>query len=338
MRHTRRDNRFFRRAELPRLASAIILLTLVCALMYRSRDPHMWAWLTTDGSSDSSGSEKNGQPSNAATDPVTSLPTGPQTPDPINENTEPREDEQGEAERLKGLLEVVTDGTLWLHKREMPAYWQILTKVRKRTLESLQSEARSGVKFNDLFSSPRAHRGQLVKIDLNVRRVIKAPVEKDNSAGIEQLYELWGPSDETKAWPFVAVTPDLPPGMPVAENVEERVTVVGYFFKLQGYQAAASKPNSRPLVAPLLIGKIVWHGQPPRQAAESGWFDHLFVAGLVLAGVLLGARILFALRPGKKTPKRENTDKSENLRDWFRDSQIAKDNPSSAEPGDRPVA
>ena len=32
--------------------------------------------------------------------------------------------------------------------------------------------------------------------------------------------------------------------------------VYGYFFKLQGYQPADSKPNARPLVAPMIIGRV----------------------------------------------------------------------------------
>ena len=72
----------------------------------------------------------------------------------------------------------------------------------------------------------------------------------------KKLYELWGVPTELDGWWYVVVTPELPPGFPVGKNVEVTTTVYGYFFKLQGYQQFDAKPDARPQLAPMIIGRV----------------------------------------------------------------------------------
>lgn len=51
---------------------------------------------------------------------------------------------------------------------------------------------------------------------------------------------------------------NCPKGCPPGEAIKERATLVGYFYKLQGYLEAKAKPRSAPLKAPLLIGLLAW--------------------------------------------------------------------------------
>jgi hypothetical protein len=67
--------------------------------------------------------------------------------------------------------------------------------------------------------------------------------------------------------------------------LEERATFYGYFLKLQGYYRAGAKPDERPLAAPLLIGRVVWHSAAAAQAQGESFSQVFWVAisGAVLA-------------------------------------------------------
>ncbi len=100
-------------------------------------------------------------------------------------------------ERLAELLSLVTDNTTKINKREMPAYWTLVDKAKQGDLQQLKKESRVNPRFNEFYSNPAKRRGELVTITLNVRRVIPYPSQR-NKAGVKQLYELWGWTEEAK--------------------------------------------------------------------------------------------------------------------------------------------
>ena len=61
----------------------------------------------------------------------------------------------------------------------------------------------------------------------------------------------------------VVITPELPPGFPTGASVSQTATFHGYFFKLQGYFEAGAAPRSKPLQAPMFLGKLAWQPQAP---------------------------------------------------------------------------
>ena len=66
--------------------------------------------------------------------------------------------------------------------------------------------------------------------------------------------------------------------------------MVGYFFKMQGYQPGSAKPNDRATTAPLLIGRIKWlpAAIPRRKASDWKW-------GLGAVAVIIVVALAFGL-------------------------------------------
>ncbi len=115
-------------------------------------------------------------------------------------------------EKLEDLLSLVSDNSFRIHKREMPAYWELIRIANEKPMEELLAEARSNPRFHDFYTAPSKHRGELIQLALHVKRVIPYPVEVENRAGVKQLYELWGWTDEAKAWLYCCITSELPRG------------------------------------------------------------------------------------------------------------------------------
>ncbi len=61
-----------------------------------------------------------------------------------------------------------------------------------------------------------------------------------------------GMNEASSAQPTGRVVPDLPEGWPVADEVYESGTFVGYFLKWQWYQ-----PVGKPKYMPMFIGRII---------------------------------------------------------------------------------
>ncbi len=111
------------------------------------------------------------------------------------------------------------------------------------------------------------------------------------------LYEVWGWTEESRSWPYVGVVLDLPKGMPIGANVYEQVTLVGYFFKMQGYLEAGAKPRAAPLQAPLFVGRLIWRPAAKPQARSSDWSWGLFLlAGFVVFLIIRWGLLLWGGR------------------------------------------
>ncbi len=226
----------------------------------------------------------------------------------------PLSDDELERQRLKELLSVVVDGREIMAAREMPAYFHLLKKVRDESPESLKKRARFNPKFNDFYQYASKHRGEVVQVELNIRRIDRILWEEENVADLKEVYELWGWTKEAKAWLYVGITPELPEGMKVGE-VEERATLVGYFFKLQGYQAGDAKAGARPLLAPAIIGRIVWKPQAP--PPQEPWWMWAVVGGVIVVVLgFLAVRILGSRRP--RPLGKLSTDAPASAPDWLR--------------------
>ena len=72
--------------------------------------------------------------------------------------------------------------------------------------------------------------------------------------------------------------------MPIGPDVYETVTLVGYFFKMQGYMEAGAKPRAAPLQAPLFVGRLIWY----RDRNTSSHVKRIGLGGLfLLAGFVI---------------------------------------------------
>jgi hypothetical protein len=205
-----------------------------------------------------------------------------------------------EPEQREAALEefqAVTDKTTEIQPEEMAAYWRLLTWVAQQPFGELSKRSKSEFVLNDLMQEPEIHRGELLRLDLNVRRVLAYQVP-DNRLGVKQVYEVWGWTSESQAWPYVGVALELPPGFPIGPDVSERAIFCGYFFKLQGYLEAGADPRARPLAAPLLLGRLEARTQPPTPVVgqEGPWLIGL----AILAGLMFLTRIGWLISRRKK--------------------------------------
>jgi hypothetical protein len=250
----------------------LALLVGVGLLMYRTSDPAMWKFL---------------EPGTKHEVPLSTTTTNAVSP-PERTNDGPTDLDTEEAAAAIEESGAITDRGLSLQVEEMPLYWRIFGWVQHQSIAKLQKRAARDIPFNEFMQSPGPMRGQLVQLKLNVRRILKYDAP-ENPSGVQHVYEIWGWTDESQAWPYVVVVPELPAGMPVGEKVYERATFAGYFFKLQGYYAAGAGPNDKPLAAPLLIGRVDWPPSLAQAPSQPSYWPWIFVGGamLIIGGNLL---------------------------------------------------
>lgn len=202
---------------------------------------------------------------------------------------------------LQDQLGLIQDGALTLQKLEMPSYWRMMSVVKNASFEELQKSADSNVRFNELYSSAAKNRARLITMTVNIRRVTQYATEV-NPAGVDELFEVWGWSETSKAWLYVFVTPELPPGLNANSPVNQTAKFAGYFYKLQGYHPGAAKPNSKPQIAPLLIGKFELTKPTARvDAIRATRLEWIAGAAIVLIGVVAIMLRMFVFKV--KTPK-----------------------------------
>ncbi len=104
----------------------------------------------------------------------------------------------------------------------------------------------------------------LIRLDGKLLKVRKVPATKIlQEAGLESVYEGWlVPIDEHASKPVCVVFTDLPPGLELGVQPENRwCSFAGYFFKVMAYpgpQGDPKKPDAGGwLTAPLLLGRSI---------------------------------------------------------------------------------
>ena len=157
-----------------------------------------------------------------------------------------------EADAAKEQFQAVIDGTEKLEPQEMFAYNRVLSWVQNQTFAQMSRRAGKDVAFNKFYQSPDKYRGQLFEFELTAQ-LIRDLDEKYNG---DELYDVWGATEESGVWLYDGVVIDLPKGMPIGRDVYEKVTLVGYFFKMQGYQPAGAKAQCQAAESALVRGAV----------------------------------------------------------------------------------
>jgi hypothetical protein len=263
----------FHGAELPRMVTGLVMLAVIYQLIVWARSSDTWQWWVKEG--DKPVAAKQVRP--PAHKPPVKLPpaTGPTDEDP------------DQAETAREEFQAVTDGSLTLGPEEMEPYDRLVFWVKNQSLARLRQRARSDLLFTNFYDEADKYRGQLVTLQMNVRRILDAGKNREGT----QLYEVWGFTTESRDRLYVAIVVDLPKGMPIGPSVYEKARFTGYFFKLQGYHSSGARPGAVPDRSPLLIGRLEW--EPAAVAAPPLDNTQEWVVGLSLL-TLIGAA--FALR------------------------------------------
>ncbi|RLS59382.1 MAG: hypothetical protein DWH91_00285 [Planctomycetota bacterium] len=290
-----------------RTLSLLVSMAVIGALYSTAREASSWRWLEVQAE------EAGTAPAPPPAASAETIVAGPNDLDPA------------EFAKFMSLDELVSDRTQ-LRQREMIAYWQLVGWSRTQSQADLEKRAQSEPALTQLWAEPENYRGKLLRLRLNVRRVLKY-TPSENPLGVTVCYEAMGWTDESKSIPYTVVFTELPPGLPVGAKVESEVIFVGYFFKIMTYQTFDDKARGTPLlmgrlrsIAPQKAG-----GPPPATSRE------LAIVGM-LGAVLIGGVIL--LQRKKKRPVRPHSNAGVIDSQWV---PIAPTDPTSVGLLDEPV-
>ncbi|ADG68949.1 hypothetical protein Plim_3134 [Planctopirus limnophila DSM 3776] len=228
-----------------RTLSLVLLLFIVGLCVLRARQPGFWTWLAIDDSRQLVLTDHD-LPQNQFHTTVkahkASAETGPASQ--VINNTLP-----DEWSSFSNEAQPIEDRQA-LQQVDMPAYWRLMSWTKSESFLDLLQRANPQVLFVNLWEEPQVHRGQPVRLRLNVRRVLSYQAG-ENNLGITQLYEAWGWTTDSKSFPYVVVFPELPAGLPLGADVNAEVEFAGYFLKVMAYDAYETRRG-----APLLIGQL----------------------------------------------------------------------------------
>jgi hypothetical protein len=205
-------------------------------------------------------------------------------------------------------LEKVRDDTVF-READREAWFQIWMTLRSGEQQALMKSPVPLTSFSELHGQPRSFRGRLVRVRGTLHRLefVKAP---DNEYDIEGYWQGWLEPAGGPPSPIVVYFLRLPAAMPTGLSIDERVEVVGYFFKRWAY-AAKDAVRTAPLV----------------MAIEPSWkpkadvrplVDSIGTAALVTMAALVALTLLAVRLAGRSPPPAAApapTDLSESLAD-----------------------
>jgi hypothetical protein len=266
----RHPSSMFRGAERMRLITAVLMLVVLYLLITQARNVDAWRWLAPE-------------------EPKVAQGSSQEPPKKLPDATGPTDEDSDQEEEAKNEFQAITDGSLTLGPEEMEPYDRLVFWVKNQSYARLRQRARSNLLFTHLHDEPDKYRGQVVSMELTVRRILDAGKNRD---GI-QLYEVWGVSAESRDRLYVAIVVDLPKGMPIGASVHEKSRFVGYFFKLQGYHASGAKLGAVPEKTPLLIGRLQWEPVAVPKVNNT-WDSTVGLSLLVIFGLVLGLGMIYS--------------------------------------------
>ena len=244
----------------------------------------------------------------------------PAPPPPVD----PRPLEPDTSLAFRGLVDKTP-----ISPRDNAAYKALLDRARETPPAKLARDARRDVFYTHLWDRPDLYRGRAEGPPLRGTSVKVIPHEKVNPifSATGRLIDACIVTPESRPLPYVVAVEDVPPGLPVGINLNEPVSVDGYFLKLYRYQAGDSDR-----AAPLLVGRLrrlATDGTPGAPAAargKTGWNVPVVVVVAALA-VYVAIRLAFqvrrvmspaARRPGPFAPDRPAEEIApESLSDWL---------------------
>ncbi|QDU82159.1 hypothetical protein Pla110_39140 [Polystyrenella longa] len=212
---------------------------------------------------------------------------------------------------MASLLDPVQDRTMGIPPQESAAYYQLLYTVAHEDATASIKRARDFWKnrqqdhpefqqfthppFADLFKNPVEYRGQIITQTGYAQRIVKYAAG-ENEFGIKTLYEAWIYPESGQSNPIVVVF-TVPPGtgMSLGDNLNYRIGVTGYFFKLYGYPA---QDTTR--LAPMILAGAL---EPLPTRIDPGLIEkriYFFLGAFVFVMIVMGWILYTGLR---KKPK-----------------------------------
>lgn len=137
------------------------------------------------------------------------------------------------------------------------------------------------------FNEPHKHVGQLAVFDGVLRRAIRIEMADDldaAAAGLDHYYELALFTDDSQNNPLMFCVLDVPPDMPLGDDIRQPVRLAGFFFKNWRYSSRRADEGNREQYrfAPMFIGRAALRIVPAPAEPIWGWIVGLGFIALVL--------------------------------------------------------
>jgi hypothetical protein len=184
-----------------------------------------------------------------------------------------------------------------LNSRETPAYKLLIERVRKATPKTLEDVARRDVVFSQLIEDPERYRGLPIHIVGTVRRVLTQEVKDSEVFPSGTFYEAYVFTPDSQSYPYDIVFEKPPADLMVGDNINQRITFNGYFFKLMAYRAA-----DKLRFMPMLVGRspAAARADATEPSVFEAFFERFRRQGttwvLIALSIYFVIRILFTLR------------------------------------------
>lgn len=152
-----------------------------------------------------------------------------------------------------------------------------------------------------LFNDPGRQFGKLVVFEGDARRCVEVRVDDEDIRarfGIDRYYELAVFTDDSQGNPLIFCVLDLPPDMPLGEDIFARVRIAGFFFKSWAYPQGVGGSNphgTKQQLAPLILGRDL-----RRFVIKPD--SNIVIGSIVVGGIVLAllAILWAALRAGRR--------------------------------------
>ena len=276
------------------------MLFILAMIIASASRPSTWTWLTGDDEKKVVAAEKGAgnaqQP--AWQETIVPGPTGT--------------DDREEQEALSEELEAASDKSA-LAAEEMPSYWRLLRWARARPWADLKARSRRDVLYTQLWERPEKYRGELISLRLHLVRALEHEAP-ENIAGFKQVCEVWGWTDESQSFPYVAVLVERPPQLKLGAKIDQEANFVGYFLKTMAYTDALGERRA----SPLLLGRLQCHERAASaisQPQDASAFWQTLAAGA--AALLLIAGSWYWRRRSRRWPLASDAGKNAETEVWL---------------------
>lgn len=203
-------------------------------------------------------------------------------------------------------LATVRDDTVF-RDGDREAWFSMWQTLRSTDPTVLRKSPATSVSFAELFGQPKAFRGRLVRFTGLVKRLqyIEAPA---NDSNINGYWQAWVRPDLGPPTPVVVYFFEIPPGFPTGERIEERIEVVGYFFKRWAYQATDAIRT-----APLVVARMPYSIESREKSSPMDWIGSIAMATMFGVVVLSAVAAWLANRGPPRKVEQPTGDLSEQL-------------------------
>ena len=205
-------------------------------------------------------------------------------------------DRAGELGVLTGEeLRSFEDNTVLMSREEGATFFKAVRKLKSLRNATLARIAREDIAHSVLMADPELFRGQVIRLQGHIRRLIKRPVPSDVH-DMDGLLEGWVFTPESDINPYRIVTLSVDDQIPMGKSYEPvPVELVGMFVRREAYAS-----QSGTSVAPLLIAKKIRF----REVAPPSTSDQLtpMLAGAICLAMsaILGAFLMTVRRQQRR--------------------------------------